>query len=130
LLHGRFLLFNSTNFRRARAAMQKRGKAIEGFGVADGVNLDAPIVFIADPATKPNFVGRLLDEPAEPNALYASGDEPAAGGYFGGLQLGGSGLPSRSLPAGFESPSVASIVARKLLIVNGFGINRNPFSTT
>lgn len=79
MLHGSFLLFNCAHFGHARTSIKQRREPIELFGVADGVDLHAPVVFVAHPAAQAEFVRALLDEPAESDTLYPAGNKPPAG---------------------------------------------------
>lgn len=78
LLHGSFLLFNSAHLGEAGALVEESSQVPQLIGCADGVNLDASVVFIAHPAAQAECMRVLFDEPAEPDTLYSAGDEPPA----------------------------------------------------
>lgn len=121
LLHGGFLLFNSTDFCEAGAAIEQRSQPLQLVCGADRVDLHPAVVFIAHPAAQAEIVRMLLDEPAESDTLYTSRNKPPAG------------LNQRAdspTPAAFGTPRTDSIASRRLFTVRGFGIRRNPCSTT
>jgi hypothetical protein len=91
-------------------------------GSADRINLDAAVVFIANPAMHADVARILLHEPAESDALHSSRDKPSARLKFQ--------WPGSRLRADLESLMTALISCRKLFIVKGLDIRRNPLSRT
>ena len=75
-MHGRLALFNPADLSLRRTTVQKAREPIELLCVADAVDLHSSVVFIPDPPTHAYRVRSVLNEPAEPDALYSSGDEP------------------------------------------------------
>ena len=78
LLHGGFVLFNSTHLGVKRSAVEACSQYIELIVGPHRIDLNAAIVLIAHPAAQADFIRVLFDEPAEADALNRSVDEPAA----------------------------------------------------
>lgn len=100
MLHGRFLLLNSANIRHPWTLMEIAGKLLQLLRSAYGVDVDAPIVFIAHPASQSKSRSLFLDKPTEADALHATGNEPAPG-LMPVTQVG----LSAGVTSGFLSPS-------------------------
>lgn len=79
MLNRGFLLLHSPNFGHRRTAVKAGCQPVELFGISDGVNLHTAIVFVAHPPTQPERRRIFLHKPPETDALYAAGNEPAAG---------------------------------------------------
>ena len=117
-MHSGFPRFNSPDISAAGSAIEQPAQFIELFGIAHGVDLDAAVILIPDPAAEPDAAGVLFDKPAESHTLHAAGDEP------------GSGLDRRFHSAGAAASISASTADRNPLSENGLARRRKPFSTT
>jgi hypothetical protein len=122
LLHGGFLLFNSTYIGRSRPLVQQCRQLIELIARTGGINLYASVVLVSHPSENADGSRVFLDKPAKSYALHPSRYIPPAGFERGFTQwLGSACLPFSIMP---------SISALKAFTVNGFVIRRKPFSTT
>jgi hypothetical protein len=124
-LHGGVLFFNSAHVRHARPAVQKRCQFVQLLRRTDGVDLDAAIILIPDPAPQAEVIGIFFHKPPETDTLHAAGNEPAPRLDFPAFQCADSFSPSGS-PSSMRS----WIVERNTFAVNGLGIKLNPISTT
>lgn len=113
MLHVSFLLFNPAHIRHARSLIKKSGEFVELIRGACGVNLHAPVIFVANPAAQTDADGVLFDEPAESNTLHAAGNIPAAGLC--------AQVPDPCLRPSWVSKTF-SIAWRNAFTVNGLGI--------
>jgi hypothetical protein len=59
--------------------MEQGGKLVQLLGSSGCVDLHAAIIFVSYPAAQSQTGSGLLDEPAESDALYATGNKPSAG---------------------------------------------------
>jgi hypothetical protein len=78
-LHGSFTRFNSPDVRRARPTVEQSGKLVQLPCGTHGVDLNAAVVLVPDPAAEADSAGMFRDEPAETDALHAPGYKPGAG---------------------------------------------------
>lgn len=76
-MHGRFLLFNSSNLGHSRATMKMRGQFVELSLITGRINLHPAVIFIANPAANPYRPRVFLHEITESNALNSPGNVPA-----------------------------------------------------
>ncbi len=85
-LKNSFGLVHGTDFREERAGVEVPGEAVELVFGSDGVDLHAPVIFVAHPASDADFTGTVHHEPAKTDALNATVHKPAASAG-GGLLL-------------------------------------------
>lgn len=72
MLDGGFLFVDASNIRHAGAVVKQPGKLIELIGSANRVDLDATVVFVANPTAKTDEIGMLVNEPAESHSLHSA----------------------------------------------------------
>ena len=124
LLHGRFALFNSADGGVRRTLLQQGGQLVQRSARPNGVNLHAPIGFVARPASKVKRSCVFFDEPAVADTLYVAGHKPASG--FHSVQ---SGLQPATVPCCVAAKASRTAV-RRVCGLKGLGNSAKPFSTT